>query len=68
MYKIGDAVLVRTMECTDKEYDRWDVMYKAAVVSSEPTYYNLNKKLYSVKFDTGIFDLVWDDQIVKKPE
>ena len=68
MFKRGQKVLVRVMECTNLHFDEWVVLYKPAVVSSEPKYYSANKKLYNVKFDTGTSDLVWDYQIVERPE
>jgi len=68
MFKKGQKVLVRMMECVNLHLDEWIVVYKPAVVSSDPKHYSVNKKMYNVRFDTGTTDFVWDYQIVERPE
>jgi len=67
MFNVGDAVLVRTMECTDKQYDQWDVVYKTGVIQQYNILDVADKKLCTVKFSNSEVEHVWTTQFCEYP-
>lgn len=68
MYKAGDAVLVRVMECTNKEFDQWEVVYKAGVIQQYSILELSDKKLCTVSFSNGDCEHVWTTQLCEYPK
>jgi len=68
MFKNGDKVLVRTMECTNKEYDQWEVVYKTAIISQENILSTGAEKLCTVKFSNGECEHVWEKHLLEFPK
>ena len=67
-FKSGDKVLVRVMECTNKEFDQWDVVYKTGVISQYNVLDVAGKKLCTVHFSNGDCDHVWTTQFCEYPK
>lgn len=67
-FKKGDKVLVRVMECTSKEYDQWDVVYKTGTIEQENILDVAGKKLCTVNFSNGDCDHVWTTQFCEYPK
>lgn len=68
MHKAGDAVLVRVMECTNKEFDQWEVVYKTGTIQQDSILELADKKLCTVAFSNGDCEHVWTTQFCKYPE
>ena len=68
MFKNGDKVLVRVMECTNETYDQWEVVYKTGVVTQENVLETSSKKLCTVEFSNGSKDHVWSNHILSYPK
>ena len=68
MIKNGDKVLVRVMECTNKVFDQWEVVYKTGVITQENILESSNKKLCAVQFSNGSMEHVWSNHILAYPK
>ena len=68
MFENGDKVLVRVMECTSKEFDQWEVVYKTGVISQNNILAVDTKKLCTVKLSDGNIEHVWSNHILGFPE
>ena len=64
----GDVVLIRAMECTNKTYDQWEVVYKRGVITQKDILSSSNKNLFTVRLPNGQSEYVWDDHILECPE
>lgn len=67
MFKTGEKVLVRVMECTNKEYDQWEVVYKTGTIVQENILTSDKKNLSTVKFSNGEHDYAWSNHILAYP-
>ena len=67
MIKSGDKVLVRVMECTNKKFDQWEVVYRTAVIAQENVLQASDKKLCTVKLSNGSMEHVWSNHILSYP-
>jgi hypothetical protein len=63
----GDKVLVRVMECTNKKFDNWEVIYKTGVITQENIISSSSKSLYVVRFTNGEVDYAWSEHILDYP-
>ena len=68
MFKTGEKVLVRVMECTSKEYDQWEVVYKTGIIVQENILTSDKKRLCTVKFSNGEHDYAWSNHVLKCPK
>jgi hypothetical protein len=64
----GQKVLVRVMECTNEQYDQWDVVYKTGVVEQECVLRAEKKVLCTVHFPNGTSEYVWTNHILDYPK
>ena len=64
----GKKVLVRVMECTNKEYDQWEVVYKTGTIHQEGVLISGTKKLFTVKFSNGDSEHVLSNHILEYPK
>lgn len=67
MYRKGDKVLVRMMECTNKKYNYWEVVCKTATVTQPDILVTDKKNLCTVQFTNGEVDHVWSTQFLPLP-
>lgn len=68
MYNVGQKVLVRVMECTSKEFDQWEVVYKTGVISKENILRTDQETLCTVKLSNGDCEHVWTKHILEFPK
>lgn len=68
MFKNGDKVLVRVMECTSKEFDQWEVVYKTGVIAQENILSTGVETLCTVKFSNGEGEHIWTRHILEFPK
>jgi hypothetical protein len=68
MFKSGDKVLVRVMECTNEKFDQWEVVYRTAVVKQDNVLSSGTKKLFTVQFSNGLSEHVWSNHILSYPK
>lgn len=64
----GKKVLVRVMECTNEEYDQWEVVYKTGTIHQEDVLISGTKKLFTVKFSNGDSEHIWSNHILEYPK
>lgn len=67
MHKKGEKVLVRMMECTNKQFDQWDVIYRDGVIDQEAILKTSDASLYTVILGDGTCTHAWSFHILPVP-
>lgn len=68
MAKNGDKVLVRVMECTNENFDQWEVVYKTGTITQDNVLQTASKKLFAVQLSNGSCEHVWSNHILEYPK
>lgn len=67
MFKKGEKVLVRMMECTNQQFDQWDVVYRDGVIRQEDVLRISDASLCTVILGDGTCTHAWSFHILPSP-